>query len=165
MFVSKVIECISRKVSPIGNFYKESANGIKVYRYVDNSGKVKLSSFLPDGQPFKTIERENIDSFTISSKKIVGKTLGHNTSVRNHQSGVDTQIRRSKTHYDQFITNNGKDFGIASEYSVRSVKDGNTVGKLIYVEEHPKKGITINADYDMSGNIISRESNEFTIIA
>ena len=165
MFISKVIECISSKVSPIGTLYKESQNGVKVYRYIDNSGKVKLSSFLPDGRPFKTITRQNIDDIHISSHRVLGKSHGHCTNVQNHQTGVLTKIRNIETQYDQFTPLSNKDLGVVKEYSLHSTKNGNSVGKLIYVEEFPTKGIKINAEYDSAGNIISRESNEFSILA
>lgn len=165
MFISKIIGCISSKVSPIGTLYKESQNGIKVFRYIDNSGKVKLSSFLPDGRPFKTVTRQNIKGVSAKARNVLGKFRGHYTDVQNHQTGVLTSIKKVETQYNQFTTFSNKDLGVVKEYSLHSTKNGNSVGKLIYVEESPTKGIKIQADYDQAGNIISRETNEFSILA
>ena len=165
MFISKIIGCISSKVSPIGTLYKESKNGIKVYRHIDNSGKVKLSSFLPDGRPFKTVTRQNINGVSVKARNILGKSRGHYTDVQNHQTGVLTSIKNVETQYDQFTTLSNKDLGVVKEYSLHSTKNGNSVGKLIYFEETPTRGLKINAEYDPAGNIISRETNEFSILA
>ena len=165
MFISKVLGYVTSKISPVGELYAESKNGIKVYRHVAKSGKVKLSSFTPNGEPYKTITRQNIDSVTVGARRTIAKSQGHNTDVQNHQTGITTRIRKLVTQYTRIAQTNAENTSITREYSRHSVKDGNTVGKLVYVEETPRKGIRINADYDQAGNVISRESDEYYLIA
>lgn len=160
MFISKLIERVS-----IGNLYAESKNGIKVYKYVGDSGIVKLSSFLPDGQPYKTITKQNLDGLSCIPKRYILSSQGHNTEVQNHQNGITTRIRNIKTQYESLTSSKTEPTGFEKEYSLHNTKDGNYIGKLIYIEEKPTKGIKINAEYDYAGNEISRETNEFSIIA
>ena len=172
MLIGKIVNRIASKINPIGELYKESKSGVKVFKHVNMYGQEKLSSFYPDGTPFKTIKRTLInDTFFVNSKEATTK-IGHSTIVDNHKTGVHTAIKQleikyfrpSMSYFDDRIPVKMKKGDVIHRYSYCSNRGGKHVGKLVYVEEFPHAGMKINAEYDNFGNQLSYNLNKYNIL-
>lgn len=168
MLISKIMGAISSKKHPFGELYKESPNGIKIFKKVKNDGTVILSSF--DGEkPFKTITKHQVRGIAAGKQVITAETTGHETEVINHKTGMASIIKVLKKEFfedaahlfDGHIRKNMVKNDVIMEHSAYNTRNGKMAGKGHCFIDSPVYSLKRNVEFDNNGTLTGLEIHSF----